>query len=107
MELREQYQQTGPPVPQVPLPPGSSKLPLVVSLEVQPDESVALKIYIKSKYRTKAQPKYTYKSSMRPGAGQAGVGTGDSPAQVGHNSGATGAEAPTSSAGRGESQGAA
>jgi hypothetical protein len=89
MELREQYQQTGPPVPQVPLPPGSSKLPLVVSLEVRPDESVALKVYIKSKYRTKAQPKY--KSSLRAAAGAAAGQTGE---VVGAGTGAGAGGAP-------------
>ncbi|KAG2444392.1 hypothetical protein HXX76_001145 [Chlamydomonas incerta] len=104
MELREQYQQTGPPVPQVPLPPGSSKLPLVVTLEVQPDESVAVKIYIKSKFRTKAQPKHKF--SLRAGVGQAEVvGTSGSVAQQG--GGASGSEPSASLEERGEPHGAA
>ncbi|GIL73903.1 hypothetical protein Vretimale_5013 [Volvox reticuliferus] len=57
-EREQQQQQTDTasreqPIPN--LPPGSSKNPLYVRLEVQPDETVALKVYVKSKYRHKKQ----------------------------------------------------
>ncbi|GFR51272.1 hypothetical protein Agub_g13580 [Astrephomene gubernaculifera] len=64
-QLRRQQQQSSssssaaaPPVsgssgvlPQ--LPPGSSKYPLYVKLQVQPDETVSLNIHVKSRFRTK------------------------------------------------------
>ncbi|GIL49197.1 hypothetical protein Vafri_5346 [Volvox africanus] len=55
-EREQQQPDTGPreqPIPN--LPPGSSKNPLYVRLEVQPDETVAMKVYVKSKYRNKSQ----------------------------------------------------
>ncbi|GLI61362.1 hypothetical protein VaNZ11_003725 [Volvox africanus] len=55
-EREQQHPDTGPreqPIPN--LPPGSSKNPLYVRLEVQPDETVAIRVYVKSKYRSKNQ----------------------------------------------------
>ncbi|GLC46183.1 Scaffold-type E3 ligase [Pleodorina starrii] len=47
------------------LPPGSSRNPLYVRLEVQPDDTVALKVHIKSKFRRKGMQAFV---SSRPTA---------------------------------------
>ncbi|KXZ48818.1 hypothetical protein GPECTOR_25g403 [Gonium pectorale] len=57
----------GPAAPPRNLPPGSGRLPLIVTLDVRPDDTVGVQIYIKSKFRTKGQQAFGGGAKARRG----------------------------------------
>lgn len=73
--LRELRLAGAPPPPALLLPPGSSKLPLHVTLAVQDDGTVKLNVYIKAKFRSSGKQQFV----DGRGQGQAGGPAGHQP----------------------------